>query len=78
MLSLLRAPLVACNVVQTATHTRTHPRTHSRTIHWCLQADNTFMYIYGGYDPPSTQFSEMWRFHIMRETWERVEMRGHV
>jgi hypothetical protein len=36
------------------------------------------MYIYGGYDPPSTQFSEMWRFHIMRETWERVEMRGHV
>ena len=42
------------------------------------QADDTYMYTYGGYDPPSTQFSEMWRFHVLRETWERVRMHGHV
>eukprot|EP00038_Savillea_parva_P010673 m.191912 g.191912 ORF g.191912 m.191912 type:complete len:449 (-) comp18490_c0_seq1:106-1452(-) len=49
-----------------------------RSGHVAVMAGDTYMYLYGGYEKPNLLFPELWRFHIMSETWERVEMRGQI
>eukprot|EP00035_Acanthoeca_spectabilis_P030333 m.8971 g.8971 ORF g.8971 m.8971 type:complete len:451 (-) comp4125_c0_seq1:808-2160(-) len=53
-------------------------RPSPRSGHVAVMIGDAYIYLYGGYNKPSTLFQEMWRFHILSETWEKVDIRGFI